>query len=510
MGIVARQGIFSAVNLLIGFSIGAFTNLVIVPFMFSDEISKEKFGLLQLIVAWAVVFSQFLNFGAINIAVRFMPRFRAENRREELHYYTWLFPFIGMFILALFLGIGGYWFMGIIVKEPVMDVGFLVIILFLHTVFMTYFRSLNGIAIADFKNTLGSFFNEVFIRIILILGFALYYLGKIDFVALFWYSVLAYALQFFVMLFTIGGFRLFKIKKPADKKERNELLSFGAYSVLDSGANIFINKIDVIMIGAIIGSADILYYQLAFFMATVISLPGRSLVNVSLAVVNESVHRNDWDNIRKLYRSNSLHQTLVGGIIFILIWINIDTMLALLPEPFRVAKYPFLFLGISKLFDLFTSINGVILSATPYYRYNFYYNLILLSLAVITNFILLPVIGITGAAIATAFCILIYNVLKAEFLYRKFNIAPFHKSNIVMLICLLVPFGIGYYLPEIMHYSNDAAMAEKLKAVFFNVAYRSSIIALVFALLVWFSGVSPEIRFLGAKLARKAGIRKND
>lgn len=510
MGIVAKQGIWSALYVITGFAIGAFNSMVLVPYVFDEGMPRDMYGLLQLITSLAIVFSQFLNFGAVSIPVRFMPRFRSENRKEEMYYFTWVFPGIGMLILALFLLVAGKWFISAMAAELLMDAGYLVLILFLHAFFMAYFRSLNGIAITNYQNTLGAFFNEVFIRIIQIGGVLLYAYGQLNFHQLFLYFALSYASQFLVMFFAVGGFSLLKIRKPADRKEFREISAFGLFSVFDSGANILINKLDVIMIGAIVGLSDIVYYQLAFFMATVISIPSRSLVNVSSAVVGEAVHRNDWNAIQKLYSSNSLHQTLGGGLIFLLIWLNMDAMLAFLPPEFEVIRYPFLFLGISKLIDMVTSINGVILSATPKYRYNFYFNVILLILAVITNFALLPFLGIDGAALATAFCVLIYNVLKARFLFVHFSLRTFHPKSALAVLCLSAAFAAGYFIPDISHAERSDEMAVQIKSALTNIILRSAVIVIVFGVLVWFTRVSEEIRKLGSRILAVFGIKTND
>ncbi|MFN3342779.1 MAG: lipopolysaccharide biosynthesis protein [Flavobacteriales bacterium] len=517
MGIVARQGFLSGINLLLGFAIGAFNQMVLIPYVFEEGWPRELFGLLQLIITLSVVFAQFLNFGAISIAVRFMPRYRSENREGELHFYSWFFPFVGMVLLALFLLFFGEAFLSeVVLRESddqllsgVIDLGFLVLILFLNSFFMSYFRSLNGLAVANFYNTLGSFFNEVYIRIVQIGGVLLFAAGKLDFRELFVFYTLSYASQFLLMFFMVGGFRLLRIKTPESRSEFHEVSGYGLFAVLDSGAGILVNRIDVIMIGMLVGLSEVVYYQMAFFMATVISIPSRSLGNVSSAVVSESYHRQDWYNIQKLYHSNSLIQTLGGGWIFLLIWVNMESLISLLPPEFSIIRWPFLFLGLSKFFDLITSINGTIISLTPHFRYNFYFNVVLLVLSVIVNLALIPIWGISGAAIATAISICAFNVMKAVFLMRKYALTPFKRSALISVFVLILVGLLGWWIPDVLS-PADQEIKSRILPVLVNITVRSLAVSFVLFLLIRQLGLFNELASIAPKIARRIGFKTND
>jgi O-antigen/teichoic acid export membrane protein len=509
MGIVAKQGIYSALNLVIGFAIGAFHTLWVVRVLWGEGEPKEMYGLLQLILTWGTIFSQGLNFGAISIAVRFTPKFRSEGRLPELNFISWVFPTVGMAILGLFLLFFGEWFLDKVTKDLSMEVGYLVLLLFVNAASMTYFRSLNGIAIAQFRNSLGAFFNEVYIRIVYLIGAGLFYYQIIDFHGLFLYYTLGQLSQFLVMFIVMKGFATLQMKVPANKKEFWELTRYGIYLVLDSGINILVNKIDAVMIGAILGSAEVVFYLIASYMVTVINLPARSLVNISAGLVSEKTHENDWPGIQKLYQNNSLHQFLLGGFIFLLILVNFKTFLQIYPKDFSSAFYVFLFLGIGRLFDLVTSINGVILAATPYYRYNLLFNSILVILAILTNFILIPIVGAVGAAIATAFCMLVYNLMKGIFLFRKYRLSPFHANSAKVLVCLIIPGLLGIFLPDVIQITADMSLKSMAMFGLLNIAMKSFVLLLVFAVLVYRLRVSEEINKLVVRLFSKIGIRMN-
>ena len=68
---------------------------------------------------------------------------------------------------------------------------------------------------------------------------------------------------------------------------------------------------------------------------------------------------------------SALNQFLFGGIIFLIIWLNIDHGLSILPEKFNGegVKLVILFIGLSKLFNVATGVNGQIIINSKYYRF---------------------------------------------------------------------------------------------------------------------------------------------
>ncbi len=60
-----------------------------------------------------------------------------------------------------------------------------------------------------------------------------------------------------------------------------------------------------------------------------------------------------------------------------------------------------LFIGLGRMVDLVTGINGTILGTSPKYKYELYFSVTLAILTVVTNYMLIPQYGINGAAFAT-------------------------------------------------------------------------------------------------------------
>ncbi len=206
------------------------------------------------------------------------------------------------------------------------------------------------------------------------------------------------------------------------------------------------------------------------------------------------MHKEDWTGIRKLFFSNGLIQTLVGGWIFILIWCNLDLVLMMLPPEFSVIRWPLFFLGVSKMFDLFTSINGLIIGFSPFFRYNFYFNILLLVITIIANLLLIPYYGITGAAIATAFSLLPYNLMKSIFLYRKYGIQPITIPGLLLLAALFISAIIGLAIPDFISVDMNLGLFQRTIPVLINIGIRTIIISGSLYAFVYLFGVNRSIR----------------
>jgi len=126
----------------------------------------------------------------------------------------------------------------------------------------------------------------------------------------------------------------------------------------------------------------------------------------------------------------------MGTLAFVLIWVSIDEIMLIFPPEYREFKYVVFWLGLANLINLSGGLSGQMIVHSSMYRVNFYMNLTLIILIYLTNFWLIPIYGIEGASIATVISLMIYNVLKITYIKFKWNLQPFNKSHmIIVVIC---------------------------------------------------------------------------
>jgi O-antigen/teichoic acid export membrane protein len=196
-----------------------------------------------------------------------------------------------------------------------------------------------------------------------------------------------------------------------DAKIKREILYFLGFIIIAGIGSTLVNKIDSYMISSLINLSSFTVYSTALFIATVIEMPYRAVSQISTPIVAEALNQNDMVKVKDIYRKSAINQTLVGLAIFLLIWINTDSIFAMMPngEAFKAGKYVILFIGLSKIFDLLTGVNSAILGNSKFYFFGLYFMFVLAAIAITSNYLLIPQLGIIGVGIATALSILIYN-----------------------------------------------------------------------------------------------------
>ena len=106
-----------------------------------------------------------------------------------------------------------------------------------------------------------------------------------------------------------------------------------------------------------------------------------------------------------------------------------------------------------------------------------------------TNYLLIPsssplahfgIVGINGAAMATAISILLFNILKLTIIKIKMDLQPFSMNTLKTLFFLLLVYYIVLYLPL-------------TNIPLFDLFYRSVIICLLFIPLVLYFKLSEDL-----------------
>ncbi|MDR3268851.1 MAG: hypothetical protein LBT83_07280 [Tannerella sp.] len=67
-------------------------------------------------------------------------------------------------------------------------------------------------------------------------------------------------------------------------------------------------------------------------MAVIIDLPYRSISDISSPLAASALKEVDLITANDLYRKVALHQFMAGSCIFLLMWINIDNIFAIMPN----------------------------------------------------------------------------------------------------------------------------------------------------------------------------------
>ncbi|MGC6470076.1 MAG: lipopolysaccharide biosynthesis protein [Flavobacteriales bacterium] len=464
MGIIRNQSIKNSINLYLGVIIGAINTILVFPFVFEEH--PEYWGLLQLLVSYSVVFSSFSHFGSPQILIRYFPFFKI---KEKLVSFTLILTLLGFLLFLLFFFCFKTYLLESIANPLLSEYNILLVVLVFSMVFFDVFNSLSR---SYLDSTTPIFLNDVFLRIITLVLLVCYHYSIIDFKQFIYFYSYAYFLKLVVLVVIqyfkqrIGMYLIW------DKESRRELIKYGLYVILGSGAAILVSRVDIIMIEHFLDLKSVAFYGLAFFIGSVIKVPARSLTSISTPLIAKAFKDSNTEKVKEIFQKTSINLFIISMLMFLVIWLNIDDILMILPEKFRAGKFVVLFIGLSQVVNLACGLNGLIIINSNYYRKDLIFNLILLVLVISTNLLLIPIYGIDGAALASLISIILHNILKLFFIYFKMNIQPFSIQTIKVILLSGLIFICLNFLPAIEN--NFLSIAIKSTAIL--LLYVSSVL----------------------------------
>jgi len=399
-------------------------------------------------VSYAFIIVPFISLGTNSILIKYLPSFKEKSKQHELNGLALLINLFALAVLALvsfacipFVDVSA---LDAGVQMLLQHVGFLGVLI----LSLTFFQLFVGYCTTQLKTTISLIFGDAFLKAAYLILGLLYLYEHIDFQLLLTLYVSSYVLASIVVFFQ--AFSLgFRAVWPGKLKEVAEIIRFGIFNILDKASTVLVVNLDIVMIGwLMLDLAPVAEYALPFFIGSVVIIPQRAIQIVSSPLTSKSLADNRLEDVKEILQKVGVNQLLFGGLIFRGIWTNIDGLLLLVPEKFQGGKWVVLYIGLSRLSMLLASTTTPIMVYSKYFKSHLYLTLVLVVLTVISNLILIPPIGIEGAALATFISLTMFTVLKLVFVQQKFNIHPFTKKLFISIALIAVLTTIGYYLPK--------------------------------------------------------------
>ncbi|MES2590595.1 MAG: oligosaccharide flippase family protein [Bacteroidota bacterium] len=478
MGIIEKQATKNAIYSYLGAALGFLTVM-----WSSHLLNPDENGLTRILVSISALFSQFAGLGFNAVTIRFFPYFRDKDKGHHGYlFYGIITTLLGFLICFLFF----YIFKNQIVEnnqeKSKLFVDYLFYLMPL-TLFTLFFNLFDYYLRACYSSVIGSSSRDFTQRILILTSLFLYFTKTIDFNIFVFFYVAATCVPTLILLFYIIKLQEWHVKPVrgfVSKELRKEMIKLSLFSILSGSAGVLISNIDIIMVNQKLGLTQTGIYGIAFYFGTIIIIPSRSLLRIAMSIVSEAFKRNDLKEINDLYKKSCNSQLAIGLLLFIGIWSNIDNIMALLPPEYAGGRNVILFISAGYLIDMGTGINYIIMLTSKYYRYDGYFMFFVLVLTILSNYILIPIYGIMGSAIATAITIGGYNIMRWLFLFFKFKMQPYDINTLKIILIAAIAFLPGYFIPYLNHLILD-------------IAVRSSIVGGLFILMILKFEATPEI-----------------
>lgn len=479
MGIIVNQSVKGTIYIYIGVILGFITQAVLLPRIYSTD----QIGLTKIIVAYATLVAQFGTLGFNGITIRLFPFFK--DPKSKHHGFLSLTLLTGLFGFLITLGlffIFKNWFIEFSSEKSALLIEYLNYLLIL-IFFQIFFTLLDGYYTALLNSIHGTFLREVFQRILIIIGVGLFYFGYIDFHQFIIVYIASMSVPTLFMLFTLIRERHFSLKTDFAFLKKPLLTSMGLmalFSILNGFSSNIILTVDTIMVTGIVGLSATGIYSTCALFAIFVSLPSRSILKIANIVSAGAWKDNDLTAIRHIYEKSCITLFIIGLLMFLGLWSNIENIFKILGPTFVSGKWVIFFLGLGSLIDMSTGANSSILGSSPYYKVQTIFLVSLVILLILTNMLLIPNYGITGAAIGSAVSLTTLNLLRFLYIWHKFNLQPFNYKFIVVAIIGICAYFITSFLPTLSNFIAD-------------ILVRSSILTALFCLPIYWLKISTDI-----------------
>ncbi len=474
MGQIRKQAILSSIVIYIGFFIG-FINTWFFIRSGEHAFTPEQYGLTRLFFDVGQLMYAVSAYGVVAVVYKFFPYYKDNLEKRENDLYTWLLliPMLGFLLVIA----GGLLFEPLIVQK--FSARSPIFVDYYHWTFLFGFGTLLFSILESFawtyqKTIYSNFLRETGLRLLTLILVLLFFYNLVEFDG--------FIKLFSLMFIVIALFLLFYLKRAGDlhftfkqsrvtKKFKGKMVALSSYVYGGSLIMILSQVADSIIISSVSenGIKDTGVYNLSSYIANLIQVPQRSIVAVTIAALSIAWKNKNLAEIERLYKRTSINLLLLGLFIFLGVWLNVEDAFDLLKiqGDYKAGLMVVFVLGITKLIDAGTGVNGQIIATSIHWRFEFFTGVILILLILPLNYFLIKQYGIVGSAYANLISFVIYNAIRYVFLLRKYKLQPFSSKTILALATGAAAYFISYYLFNSMNGWTGVFLRSSLFALIF-------------------------------------------
>lgn len=473
MGIIVKQSISNLIISYTGIALGFLLTILLYPHI----LSPDEYGLTRVLFSASFISTQFAHLGFQNLVIRYFPVFkRVAPDNHGFLFWALTVPITGFLLFAgIYIAADGT-IIAYYAEQSPLFVDYYLWVLPL-TLFILYFEILNNYLRSLRDSVTGSFAMEIIQRLITIVLLGIYFFDWITFHLFIVFFVLSYLTNPLIVSIQIvrkGEWKLRPNRKLLRRPLIKGMAKYGLFSMLGGLTTVIVWNVDIIMLGSLAGLDQTAVYAIAFYMASVIAIPQRSINKIVSPLLADFIKNKEWDEVGSIYTKSSLNQLIPGIFIFGLIWINLDVVYHMMPEFYAAGRWVVFIVGIGKIIEMVTGANGLILINSRHYQVSFYTNLILVAVTIAANYIMIPIYGIEGAALASVLAILVYNSTKYFWVLIKMRLQPFTKKTVIVTLLGAVSLSITQLFTFFDFYLTEAIF----NSVVFTVLFAGPIITL--------------------------------
>lgn len=441
------------------------------------------YGEIAYIDSLAQVLYPVMIFGGSQALIHFYPTLSHDNKRKLFKYGIKTIGFTFLIITAILL------LFEFTVNSKVIKYFYFALPLGLLMAFIDYFKRQSANLQ---KIVVPTFYDKLFPKIGLPVVFGLFLFGYFTENLGFVFFVGIY----FVLLLFLGKylFKHFSVKSSQgftslfDEVSKKEYFQYCFYSFLGSFGSFLAFRVDGLMIPEFLNFEANGAYRNAVNFATAMAIPATGLFTVYAPQISAYIKNNDWETLQMKYVETSKLLFLIGAVILGCVLVGAEPFFKILPTSDKLLPIlPVIYiLGANVLFNMATGFNSEIISYSKYYKFNIVAVFILVVVNVVLNYVFLTQtdLGIVGVSIATLVSLVLFNLAKLTFIYKKMSIIPFDRNYAILAVLLSIVISLVILLPSFSNVMLEIFV--KVSIVILCSLYGTYKLKLVPAFNFWF------------------------
>lgn len=282
-----------------------------------------------------------------------------------------------------------------------------------------------------------------------IIFLVLYYLFNVD-------GLTAIVASYYCSCMTMivyGLWFLREIHLFSGMKARYSVLSLLSLAVplLLSDAVVVVNtQIDQYMIGYMMDSSQLAIYSMAHTIGKVSSFALVAVNSIFAPMISEFFYANKLHELNRLYSVLTKWVVVFNVLIMGVISICAEDVLMIVGSEYVAGRVVLIIIFVGQLFSSLAGAAGFLNSMTGRPRYVMYAAVSGICVNVVFNRMLIPKLGIIGAAIATASAMTIDIIVNFILMYKSLHMHPYNYKYLGIIPSFLVAFIPTYFMHTLL------------------------------------------------------------
>jgi O-antigen/teichoic acid export membrane protein len=216
---------------------------------------------------------------------------------------------------------------------------------------------------------------------------------------------------------------------------------FTAPRSVASVVQIALQRVDILVVAGILGPAPAALYTASSRFLVLGQMGGQAVSLAAQPLLGRAMATGRHDEARDLYRTATAWLVLMCWPVYLTCILFADRMLSLFGPEYVAGRDVVLVLGLAMLLATGCGMVDVVLIMAGRTSWNLVNNVLALAINVVVDVLLIPRIGIMGAAVGWAAAIAVNNLLPLAELAASLRIHPFGRATTVAMGLSSVGFG---------------------------------------------------------------------